>query len=440
MSLLFGHIVTLSFLSTFITAGLYTENALPYRVGGWPANFCNPQTLKQWYNLTRCSDPASFNVYMYDLDVKRSEGETDYDFNGKRFWTNVMFNMPTNSRIDATTSDNGMPKHLMVNFTSNADDACLFVPSIPYDCFENRCDFGDDWNEKVLQGLQALPHWDGGRNHVLFTTSDFEVGPYGLAMRAHAGSELQEFRPCLDVAFPCFNVGQEVNRLSRIQNSPMLNPKSFQRTMLGDQGLDLHKTKYFLTFKGSRYPYHGPDGDWCNGARVRDRLSELHDPTRGVVVVTKCKDWGFALNQTDAQACKRDLENYNRYEYDDLTNTTFGLVPRGCGPSSYRLLEMLGLGVIPVVLQDGVVLPFMERLHWHEFAVIVPESSARSIPVMLATMSAARIKAMRVAGRRAYLRHLQTPTHIMASTIATLKQRMLALARMTKHQNVEHGT
>ena len=54
--------------------------------------------------------------------------------------------------------------------------------------------------------LERLPHWDDGRNHIVFTTSDFERPPVGREIRAHAGMSLAEYRPCQDVTFPTFNI------------------------------------------------------------------------------------------------------------------------------------------------------------------------------------------------------------------------------------------
>ena len=41
-----------------------------------------------------------------------------------------------------------------------------------------------------------------------------------------------------------------------------------------------------------------------------------------------------------------------------LTNATFGLVPRGHSRFSYRFLEVLDHGAVPVVVSDGWRLPF----------------------------------------------------------------------------------
>ena len=47
-----------------------------------------------------------------------------------------------------------------------------------------------------------------------------------------------------------------------------------------------------------------------------------------------------------------------------LTNATFGLVPRGHSRFSYRFLEVLDHGAVPVVVSDGWRLPFDDIIDW----------------------------------------------------------------------------
>jgi len=74
-------------------------------------------------------------------------------------------------------------------------------------------------------------------------------------------------------------------------------------------------------------------------------------------------------------------------EYADLlANTTFALCPRGDALFSYRLLESMHAGVIPVILADGWVLPFSELLNYSDFALHVEESRYRELPQIFAVI------------------------------------------------------
>ena len=58
---------------------------------------------------------------------------------------------------------------------------------------------------------------------------------------------------------------------------------------------------------------------------------------------------------------------------DLLTHTRFALIPRGHGLFSYRLTEALSAGAIPVILADGLVLPFDELINWNAISIRIPE-------------------------------------------------------------------
>ena len=61
-------------------------------------------------------------------------------------------------------------------------------------------------------------------------------------------------------------------------------------------------------------------------------------------------------------------------EYTEmLRNTSFSLVMRGDNLYSYRLLEVLSAGAIPVIFSDTWVLPFYEVVDYSKFAIVMKE-------------------------------------------------------------------
>lgn len=62
----------------------------------------------------------------------------------------------------------------------------------------------------------------------------------------------------------------------------------------------------------------------------------------------------------------------SRHDYEDLMNTTFGLVPAGRSPATYRLAEVMSAGAIPVFVAREYVRPFPERVDWPSFSFMFP--------------------------------------------------------------------
>jgi hypothetical protein len=69
-----------------------------------------------------------------------------------------------------------------------------------------------------------------------------------------------------------------------------------------------------------------------------------------------------------------------------IRGSVFGLVPRGWGLHSYRLLETMRGGAIPVLVGDGAALPFESVVDWSASAVVVAERNIEGIPARLARL------------------------------------------------------
>ncbi|KAG2423988.1 hypothetical protein HXX76_014814 [Chlamydomonas incerta] len=82
-------------------------------------------------------------------------------------------------------------------------DACVLVPALDANCAFNTCD--EPRLTQLGSMLAALPHWDGGRNHLVFNyNNDWEHArfPTGQAIVARASWVKQTYRRGYDIQLP----------------------------------------------------------------------------------------------------------------------------------------------------------------------------------------------------------------------------------------------
>jgi hypothetical protein len=77
------------------------------------------------------------------------------------------------------------------------------------------------------------------------------------------------------------------------------------------------------------------------------------------------------------QECRSHQESY----LQTILDSEFVLCPRGIGPTSMRLFEVMQLGRVPVVIGDNW-LPVAD-VPWREFAVFIPENDIKNLPTLL---------------------------------------------------------
>eukprot|EP00752_Nemacystus_decipiens_P012932 g11446.t1 len=148
---------------------------------------------------------------------------------------------------------------------------------------------------------------------------------------------------------------------------------------------------FFLTFKGTVYlTYHGSE----------ERLSivPLNDEEHRVVISVHCFEvHGAHLLPENLEYCQSLRDGYDDYDYSDLMETTFGLVPAGRSPGTYRLAEVMGAGAIPVIVARDYVPPFREDIDWPSFSfVFAPDQVGPNMMDVLRAVPQAQLEEMQV--------------------------------------------
>ena len=229
-------------------------------------------TMKECFDFARCRRPSGFKIYVYPdkPDAQRSK----------------LFE-------DILTVIRSSPY-----YTSDPEEACLFVPSTDtLDRDKHSPDF-----VKNLAPFSSLPHWNGGRNHLLFVQFSGTWPDYsnkldfstGRAILARASFGAGFYRKGFDVSLPLMH---KEHPLYVSGHSGVLSQEK-------EPGFLPVKRKYLLVFKGKRYLYG-------QGSRIRSSLYHLLN-NKDVIMLTTCKhneDW---LKYTDDR-CDMDNALYDRY-------------------------------------------------------------------------------------------------------------------------------
>ena len=96
------------------------------------------------------------------------------------------------------------------------------------------------------------------------------------------------------------------------------------------------------------------------------------------------------------EPCSEIPTYFTRYDYNELMgNATFCLIPRGRRLGSYRFLEALQSGCIPLILSNGWVLPFSEKIDWQKAAVFADERLLTLIPAIIREFSYEQVLSMK---------------------------------------------
>lgn len=113
---------------------------------------------------------------------------------------------------------------------------------------------------------------------------------------------------------------------------------------------------------------------------------------------------GYNLYDTSsASISQEDVDTFRTL----LTDSIFGLCPRGYGPASFRFYETIQMGCIPIYITDEVWLPFNQFIDWEKLCLIISPEEIDQIPSKVDQLiGSGEYKNMLEYGQSCYDKHL----------------------------------
>ncbi|VUZ45334.1 unnamed protein product [Hymenolepis diminuta] len=305
-------------------------------------------------------------------------------------------------------------------YTNKPEEACIFVPSLDTldrdprshhyitDLYK-RLNQLQYWSSQPAVGRQASLHRPG-MNHLLFilfsgTWPHYDVDDLnmdvGSAMLARASASKVRMRQGFDISFPLVTSDYpEAGQIPRYSSPP-------------DARIHL---KLMASFKGKRYVVG-------LGSETRNSLYHIHNG-KDIIIATTCKHMDNWNLYADSR-CPVDNAYYETVSYEELLhNSTFCLIPRGRRLGSFRFLEALEAGCIPVLLANDWELPFAEVIDWSHAAILADERTLSRLPVLLRNIPESRIVQMREKVRFIWSSYFRSADTIVHATLLLIFDRL----------------
>lgn len=388
--------------------------------------------MSNCFNWTRCqlrgSDVLKIHIY---------PSAEEFDLRGHSH--NIFKTSTTYAKILSVIESS-------IHYEANVSEACLFVPR--FDTL-SRDNLSPDFVKHLAYHFNPD---DEGRNHLMFNLYsgtwpdyhelDFAGFNPGYSMLVKASSSPRNFRPGFDISLPLFDKshpekslpsaapegfaeGEEAEGSAgaayRSRHKSLANADDESgRRMFDQEPEDMRRSgerrKVLLVFKGKRYTYG-------IGSETRNSLHHLHNGN-DVLMYTTCKH-GKKWKEVKDERCEHDNAIYDSIDYSELMeNATFCLIPRGRRLGSYRFLEALSVGCIPVLLSNDWVKPFDEIIDWKQVVVDGDERQLFQLGEMLRSFDPERIQRMRSLSLAIYETYFSSVQQIVLTTIDILTDRI----------------
>lgn len=368
----------------------YTLNLVP--CGWWESQRC------RWNDI--CKD--ELKIYVYDMPAS-----LNYQIAAEHPYCEEE---PFGTEIFIHQAILNSPYH-----TKDPNEAHLFYVPVYAACLVYR-------NFKLFAEYRALvkksldyvrgsfPYFDrsNGRDHVWAFVHDF-----GSCLSWHDtafnGIYYKQLRNSIfishlgDLNIDCFATHKD------IVIPPMTSDESIYQHGGGGAGSSAARTT-FVYFRGTVHWTHGHDIPELGISKGKD--ATYSNGVRDTIVSLYGNDTLFSLNEGSSESYVHEVQR-----------SVFCLCPRGFATWSRRLFDSIMLGCIPVIIADGIELPFEHILDYSKFTLKVLERDIRELKEILVSVSAETIASKQRELRRVWkMFSYQRPTENGDAFDAILQQ------------------
>ncbi|KAI4457900.1 exostosin heparan sulfate glycosyltransferase -related [Holotrichia oblita] len=271
-------------------------------------------------------------------------------------------------------------------YTANPNEACLFIPSI------------DTLNQDRIRSrltakvLEKLPYWSNGTNHLFFNMLAGmapEFSPVielntANAIIAGADFDTYTFRIGFDVSIPIYSPFAKLAEVKSLEG---------ERPWL------------VISSQLSIDPY------------FHQELLDLQALHSKLLILDICEYHNYS------KRC--DIETDKVYKYPRiLQKSKYCLVFRGERMGQLVLLEAMAAGCVPVIIMDGVVMPFGNVIDWKRAAVFIMEDYTNTLMSTLNGISKEKYKQLQKQTKWLYDKYFSSLKSIIATTLDIIQDRV----------------
>lgn len=148
-----------------------------------------------------------------------------------------------------------------------------------------------------------------------------------------------------------------------------------------------------------------------------EQLKEMQMNENDLLILDMCKEHNYT------RRCSVITEKIFSYP-EILMKSTFCLIFRGERMGQFVLLEAMAANCIPVIIMDGVTMPFNEVLDWKRAAIFIMEDFLHTLKHVINQISGDKIMEMRRQIQFLYKKYFKDLNSIVETTLDIIQDRV----------------